>query len=206
MRRRRKRRRKPRLPSWLNPPDGYAGWLWYTLIVTLLAIALWMTVDQCSQRTTLPAELDQGIEEAAEDYGLPIELVRAVVRTESGGDPAAHSSANARGLMQITPITHREVIQRFDLPHADDDKLYDPDYNLDIGTRYLAYLLKRFDGDTKLALAAYHMGPTAVARLRIAHPTLTTDQLLALDGEGQVGPKTRAYVANVMRRAGMENN
>ncbi|XAM00545.1 lytic transglycosylase domain-containing protein [Phycisphaeraceae bacterium D3-23] len=201
-----RRRRKPRYPRWLQPPPGRMAWLWWAIVITLLTIALWMTVDQCSRRNTLPAAIAEEIEENADGHGLPVALVRAVIRTESGGDPNALSSANARGLMQITPITHREVIQRFDLPDADDEQLYDPSYNIDIGTRYLAYLLDRFDDDLKLALAAYHMGPTAVAKLRIAHPALTTDQLLALDGEGQVGPKTRAYVANVLRRAGMEDD
>lgn len=200
MPRRRKRKRRRTLPG----PPGPAGWVWRGLVVLLLAAAGWMAWDQLLRPGSIDARLEQRIDRSANAAGLPPELVRAVVVTESGGDPAAHSSANARGLMQITPITHREVIQRFGLPPASDDKLYDPAYNLDIGTRYLAYLLDRFDGDTKLALAAYHMGPTAVARLRRAHPALTTDELLALDGEGQVGPKTRAYVANVIRRAGME--
>ncbi|MEM9415136.1 MAG: lytic transglycosylase domain-containing protein [Planctomycetota bacterium] len=201
-----RRRRKPRLPRWLQPPPGREGCAWRIIVAILLAAALWMLIDQCSRRNSIPAAFDQDVARYAAEQGLPVELVRAVIVTESGGDPNAHSSANARGLMQITPITHREAIDRFDLPERDDEALFEPDYNLDIGTRYLAYLLKRFDGDTKLALAAYHMGPTAVARLRNANPTLTTDELLALDGENQVGPKTRAYVANVLRRAGMEGD
>lgn len=200
MPRRTKRRRQRKPPG----RPGRAAWVWRILFALLLAAAGWLAWDQLLRPGSLSEQLDQRIQRAAQDAGLPPALVRAVVVTESGGDPQAHSPANARGLMQVTPITHRDVIQRFDLPQASDEKLYDPAYNLDIGTRYLAYLIQRFDGDTKLALAAYHMGPTAVARLRRAHPTLTTDELLALDGEGQVGPKTRAYVANVIRRAGMQ--
>lgn len=200
MPRRRKRRRQRKPPG----RPGRAAWVWRILFVLLLAAAGWMAWDKVLRPGAIDEQLDQRIGHAANHYGLPPALVRAVVVTESGGDPQAHSPANARGLMQVTPITHRDVIQRFDLPQANDEKLYDPAYNLDIGTRYLAYLIQRFDGDTKLALAAYHMGPTAVARLRRKHPDLTTDELLALDGEGQVGPKTRAYVANVIRRAGMQ--
>ena len=201
MSRKRKRKRCP-----LHLPTGNAGRLWWALAILLLAAAAWLAIDQVRRARTLPADLEPLITDHAQDADLPAQLIRAIILTESSGDPRAHSSANARGLMQITPITHREVIRRFDLDEADDDKLYDPGYNLDIGTRYLAYLLERFDNDLKLALAAYHMGPTAIAILKSDHPDLTTDELLALDGEGQVGPKTRAYVANVLRRAGMEDD
>jgi len=205
MPRKRKRRRR-RSPRWLQLPTGNAGRAWWALAVLLLAAAAWLAYDQYHKATDIPADLDPLITAQANEADLPQQLIRAVVVTESGGDPRALSPANARGLMQITPITHIEAIRRFDLPQADDDKLYDPDYNLMVGTRYLAYLLQRFDGDLKLALAAYHMGPTAVAKLQRQHPELTTDQLLALNGENQVGPKTRAYVANVLRRAGMEDD
>lgn len=119
---------------------------------------------------------------------LPVELVRAVVMAESGGNPQALSPRQARGLMQITALTEQDVLERnADMKKGD---LYDPDYNLRIGTTYLAYLLERFDGDQTLTLAAYHMGPSAVRKLQRAHPELTADQLVAR----HAGPQTKAYV------------
>ena len=53
--------------------------------------------------------------------------------------------------------------QRFGVPEGD---LFDATHNIDVGSRYLAHLLDRFDGDVRLAVAAYHMGPTRVARLK----------------------------------------
>ena len=184
------------------------GPLWWACAFVLLLAAGWLASQIWTQSSRAVAQQKHQplIERSAQSTGLSQALINAIIFTESSGDPNAHSSADARGLMQITPITHRDAIQRFDLPEANDEALFEPSYNIDIGTRYLSYLLKRFDGDLKLALAAYHMGPTAIARLRLAHPNLTTDELLALDGEGQVGPKTRAYVANVIRRAGMETD
>lgn len=138
------------------------------------------------------AELEPQIREHAAVAGLDPELVRAVVTAESGGDPNARSNRAASGLMQITAITERDVLQR----HPDWTKgdLFDIDYNLKIGTTYLAYLIDRFDGDRTLALTAYHMGPTAVRRIQRKHPGITPQELLA----DHAGPKTRAYVRRVL--------
>jgi len=138
------------------------------------------------------------IAEHAEAAGLDVRLVRAVVLAESSGDPAAHSNRGARGLMQITAITEKDVLQRHRGWEQGD--LFDPAYNLKIGTTYLAQLLKRFDGDVTLALTAYHMGPTAVRRVQRQQPGITPEALLAK----HAGPKTRAYVRRVLREIGSE--
>ena len=136
-------------------------------------------------------DYDTLITEHAEATDLPRDLVRAVVLAESGGHAAARSNKDAVGLMQITPITLKEVRRHHpDLPRGD---LTDPAFNLRVGTAYLAYLLDRFDGDQTLTLAAYHMGPTAVRRLQRAHPDLSPDALI----DAHAGPQTRAYVKKV---------
>ena len=127
--------------------------------------------------------------------GLDEALVRSVVTHESGGDAKALSPAAARGLMQITAITEQDVLQRNPSLQAGD--LFDPDYNVAVGTTYLAYLLKRFDNDRTLAVAAYHMGPTAIRRAMNADPGLSSLDLVQKHG----GPQTRAYTAKVLRDA-----
>ena len=81
--------------------------------------------------------------------------MHAVVRAESAYNPNAVSRAGAVGLMQLMPATaaHYGVTNR-----------RDPTQNLMGGTRYLAYLLKLFDNDLTLALAAYNAGEGAVQR------------------------------------------
>ena len=117
------------------------------------------------------AQLDQYdplIRRHASRTGLPEPLIRTLIRAESSGRAAAVSHRGAKGLMQITPITEKDVRQRNpDLPPGD---LFDPDYNLTVGTTYLAYLHERFDGDLTLTLMAYHMGPTAVRRGQSRYP------------------------------------
>ncbi|HYN20303.1 MAG TPA: lytic transglycosylase domain-containing protein [Thermoanaerobaculia bacterium] len=82
-------------------------------------------------------------------------LVAAIVEAESGFSPHAVSPRGAVGLMQILPSTGETYGAR---------DLRDPYVNLEVGSRYLAWLLREFDGDVEMALAAYNAGPAAVAR------------------------------------------
>lgn len=132
------------------------------------------------------------LDAAAQRTGLDPALLRAVVLSESSGDPTAVSPVGARGLMQIMPLTHLDAQQRFGVPEGD---LFDAEHNVDVGSRYLAHLLDRFDGDARLAVAAYHMGPTRVARLLQENPEMTSETLVATFA----GPATRAYVERVLR-------
>ena len=85
---------------------------------------------------------------------LPPELVAAIVESESDFRPRLISNKNAQGLMQIMPSTGR-------LLGADD--LFDPEVNIAAGTKYLRYLINRFD-DPRIALAAYNAGEGNVAK------------------------------------------
>lgn len=92
---------------------------------------------------------DHIIKQAAQQHGVSEGLIKAVMHTESGFNVNAHSPVGAQGLMQLMPATAR----RFNVSNA-----YDPQQNIFAGAKYLGWLLKRFNGNTQMALAAYNAG------------------------------------------------
>lgn len=98
-------------------------------------------------------DLDLIIFRAGEREGVDPRFIHAVIKQESKYDPKATSPAGAKGLMQLMPATAK----RF---HCDD--LTDQACNVEAGTKYLKWLLKRFNGDVSLALAGYNAGEGAV--------------------------------------------
>jgi len=93
------------------------------------------------------------IETAATRHGVDAALLQAVIAVESGFDPNAVSRRKAGGLMQLMP----ETAVRYGVANV-----FDPADNVRAGAQFLAYLLKRFDNDLELALAAYNAGEGAV--------------------------------------------
>jgi soluble lytic murein transglycosylase-like protein len=116
---------------------------------------------------------DEYIRQAAALYQIPEQLVRAVIRVESGFDPRAVSRTNARGLMQLMPETAERMLVT---------DVFDPRQNIFGGVRYLRVLANLFNGDIELTLAGYNAGENAV----ISH--------------GGIPPfeETRAYVVKVL--------
>jgi len=100
-------------------------------------------------------EIDGWVVEAAQTMNVDPDLVRSVIRQESGGNSLAQSKAGAKGLMQLMDGTAREMGVT---------QVWDARQNIIGGTRYLKQLLKEFDGDESLALAAYNAGPGAVRK------------------------------------------
>jgi len=114
------------------------------------------------------------VREAAKMYSLPVELVAAVMRIESGGNPNAVSIVGAMGLMQLMPGTAMDM-------GVDDP--YDARQNIFGGARYLRILINTFDGSVALALAAYHAGSATVEKYGGIPPY----------------PDTRKYIVEVIK-------
>jgi soluble lytic murein transglycosylase-like protein len=99
------------------------------------------------------AAIDALVQEAATQSGLDPCLILSVMRAESGFNRVAVSVKGASGLMQLMP----ETATRFGVKN-----IFDPRENVFGGTRYLRWLLDRFGGDVRLALAGYNAGEGAV--------------------------------------------
>ena len=110
-----------------------------------------------------PLHYRDAVERWAAARDLPVPLVLGLIRQESAFDLTATSSAGARGLMQLMPGTARDEAKKLGVGFAT-DKLYDPDYSLQLGTSYFAHVLALFDGNVELALAGYNSGPYRLKR------------------------------------------
>ena len=119
----------------------------------------WMTRGFGSRTSatsgSIPAKIDELVEQTASRFQMDPELIRAIVRVESGYNPKAVSNKGAMGLMQLIP----ETAHRFGVVNP-----FDPKQNLEGGVNYLKYLLGLFGGDLSLSLAAYNAGEHSVQR------------------------------------------
>ncbi|MBN1500877.1 MAG: lytic transglycosylase domain-containing protein [Spirochaetes bacterium] len=110
------------------------------------------SVELNTKKYTLD-EINRIIENQAKKESIPQNLVRAVIKNESGYNQYAVSEKGAVGLMQVMPDTARA----FGV-----DNVYDARSNITAGTRFLSYLLNKYDGDYVKSIAAYNAGETAV--------------------------------------------
>ncbi|MDI9334153.1 MAG: lytic transglycosylase domain-containing protein [Cytophagales bacterium] len=121
---------------------------------------------------------------AAQKHNLDIELLQALIATESGFNVTAISPKGALGLMQLIPETASRYGVQGDRYHSQQQKLFDPHTNISAGSHYLRDLLTLFKGQLDLALAAYNAGAGAVQRAGNQIPNI---------------PETQNYVRTVMQ-------
>ncbi|WP_207626529.1 transglycosylase SLT domain-containing protein [Parendozoicomonas haliclonae] len=118
----------------------------------------------------------------------------SIARQESAFNARARSHAGARGLMQLMPGTAKQAARKGDVPYRGASDLYNPEKNISIGTAHLAWLAKRFEGNTIYATAAYNAGSSAVKRWLAARGDLPLDIWI----ETIPYDETRGYVQNVL--------
>lgn len=119
-------------------------------------------------------KFDEIIKKASAEFNVPEELIKAMIAVESSGNVFATSPKGAKGLMQLVDSTAEFVGVK---------NVWHPAENIYGGVKYLRYLLDRFNGDLKLALAGYNAGPENVEKFGGIPPF----------------PETIEYVGKVMR-------
>jgi soluble lytic murein transglycosylase-like protein len=144
----------------------------YSFIETCFACAANPGVNFGTLRLNTAA-YDAEIKAASRAYGVDEAIVRAIIHAESSFNPMALSHAGAQGLMQLMPATAR----RFGVTNS-----YDAGQNIRGGVQYLAWLLKRFNGNLTLAAAGYNAGEGAVDRHGGVPPYQETQRYVARVG------------------------
>jgi soluble lytic murein transglycosylase len=163
---------------------------WAVLLLVLLVAPL-ATLLPPVQRLFFPLRFQDEILQAARATGVEPSLLAAVALNESGFRPEALSDQGAVGLMQLLPSTAEWAAAQAGHPWQGASSLRHPQTNLKTGAWYLGWLLKRFEGDRVLALAAYNVGQHTVDRWRGAG-----DRSLAI--RELPYPETRCFVRRVM--------
>jgi|GEM_PF-2006541 len=179
--------------GWLNW-ENILGWATTFLLLGLVFLVFmggWWIYHQIStpQKTKItygalsPSAFDPIINEMGQKYGIDPRIIKAVIQVESGFHPEAVSPRGAMGLMQLMP----EIAKRYGVRNA-----FDPKENIEGGTHYLSDLIKRYNGNLELALAAYNSSED------------TVDSLLAKGGKdfsqifSSLPQETRIYVPAVI--------
>ena len=128
----------------------------------------------------------------ASAFQVPVELVDAIIQVESGWNPYAVSSKGAAGLMQLMPLTALRfgVEDRFDIEE-----------NIRGGVAYLAWLIRLFRGDLRLAVAAYQVGESQILSRGLAYSSPEVFQYVS-----RVAQLYRIMRQQAARRIAMNNN
>jgi soluble lytic murein transglycosylase len=162
------------------------------------SVALASDIQQSSEevhRYRYPVVYWETIRKKAAERGIDPYLVLALIRQESLFDPRALSPASAFGLMQLLPSTAARAAKQLGLRPPSQERLYDPQLNLTLGTHHLKELLQRYSNNVVKALAAYNAGEDAVTRWEKQMPTEDEEEFI----ERITYRETRLYVKLVLR-------
>ena len=129
---------------------------------------------------------------ATEAYSWDARIFHALVREESNFNPKIVSWAGARGLSQLMPRTAQRVAAWLNLTYSK-ARLFEPAYNLAIGSRYFHFLMERYNNNPFLAMAGYNAGEGNVGKWRRRFGDRPTDEWVELIPIRQ----TRHYVKRV---------
>ena len=126
-------------------------------------------------------------------------FILSIIRQESEFDLSANSHAGAKGLMQLMPYTAKLVAKQAKLPYSRSRLTSDPEYNINLGSHYIAGLILEYDGAYPFAIAAYNAGPKRVRYWKKINKNPQKNQINYVDWIELIKFKeTRNYVQRVL--------
>ena len=123
-------------------------------IITTLNYNQTLILRQLEESEREISDIDKLIDKYSKQFGVDKNLAHAVAIVESGKKQEIVSHAGAVGVMQVLPQTAKAM----------SENAYDTESNIRAGVKYLAYLNKKFNGDTDKVIASYNAGPNAVVK------------------------------------------
>ena len=161
------------------------------IIAILVIVAIY--VNKQMIKTMYKKEYSEYVSKYSQEYEVDENLIYALIKAESNFNANAVSAKDAQGLMQLMYSTAEDVAKKNGI-ELTEENILDPEININIGTKYLSTLLKKYDC-LEVALAAYNAGSGNVDRW-IANGTIKAD---GSDIENIPFKETNTYVRKIMR-------
>lgn len=162
------------------------------LIIAIILLAV-ISINEQMMKIIYKKDYSEYVSKYSQEYGVEEDLIYALIKAESNFVPNAISSKNAKGLMQLMYSTAEEIANKNEI-ELTEENILDPDTNINIGTKYIATLLEKYEC-IEVALAAYNAGSGNVDKW-INNGTIKSD---GSDIENIPYKETNTYVRKIMR-------
>ena len=131
------------------------------ILITILLLYFLMfkvvEVDKIVMKKIYPLKYTEYVEKYSKEYNIDSYMIYAIIKAESNFNENAKSNSNAIGLMQIMEPTAKEIAEKIDL-NITEEQLLEPELNIQLGTKYFAGLLEKYNNNYKIAIIAYNAG------------------------------------------------
>lgn len=133
------------------------------IILIILVLILFLTfkvfkVQNIILKKIYPQDYSEYVYKYSEEYNVDPLLIFAIIKAESNFNPNVISNSEAIGLMQLMDATAEEISNKLNILYVKKASLYNPEINIQLGTKYFSNLMKEYDNNYLLALTAYNAG------------------------------------------------
>ncbi len=160
--------------------------------IVLILVIIGTVIGYYILKQLYPKDYSEYVEKYAKEYNVDPKLIYAIIKEESNFNKDANSHKDAIGLMQLVQKTADEVGSKIGIKEI---KLNNPEINIQIGTKYISDLIKKYDGSIKFAIVAYNAGIGNVDKW-------IRDEIIEADGSNMEKipfKETNMYLRKVLR-------